>query len=100
LNPTAYENIIIEFNGSEQLSFPQIAKILTSVLKEPIKYISPEISEFESQMSKFGVPDHIIDILSTFSSAIEIGEFDQQSKIWKEFWEKQVLSDFLENAYR
>ncbi|MNL03129.1 hypothetical protein D3C87_1236550 [compost metagenome] len=48
-------------------------------MKEPIEHISPEVTEFGTEMNKFDLPNHIIKILSTFSLAIANGEFDQQS---------------------
>lgn len=79
LNPSAYANKTLEFNGSEQITFSEIANKISEIVKEPIMYISPEIAEFEATMNKIGLPNHIIKILSTFSLAISNGEFDQQS---------------------
>ncbi|MDV3559512.1 NAD(P)-dependent oxidoreductase [Elizabethkingia anophelis] len=79
LNASAYVNKVLAFNGSEQINFSEIAERISGIVKEPIKYISPEKGEFEIQMNKFGLPNHIVEILSTFSLAIASGEFDQQS---------------------
>jgi len=42
------------------------------ILKEPIQYISPNIIEFKSTLNKFGLPNHVIEILNTFSLAIAL----------------------------
>lgn len=69
----------MEFNGSEQITFLEIAEKISEIVKEPIPYISPEVTEFEVEMNKMGLPTHIIEILSGFSLAIATGEFDQKS---------------------
>lgn len=101
LNPSAYENKILEFNGSEQITFSEIAKKISEIVREPIKYISPEITEFETQMNKFGLPNHVIEILSTFSLAIANGEFDQQSNDLEKILGRKTisLSEYLKEAY-
>jgi NAD(P)H dehydrogenase (quinone) len=102
LNPSAYANKILEFNGSEQITFSEIAKKISEILKEPIQYISPEITEFEAQMNKFGLPNHIIEILSTFSLAIAKGEFDQQSDDLETVLGRKTKSvnEFLKETYK
>lgn len=101
LNPTSYTNKVLIFSGSEQINFSEIATKLSEILKEPIQYISPEKTEFEKQMHKFGLPNHIIEILSTFSIAIAKGEFDQQSDDLEKVLGRKTtsLSDFLQITY-
>jgi hypothetical protein len=72
-------NKTLEFNGSEQMSFLAIAEKISEIVKEPIRYISPKVTDFEAKMKEIGLPDHVIEILSTFSLSIAQGEFDQQS---------------------
>lgn len=69
-------------------------------MKEPIQYSSPEVTEFEAKMSKIGLPNHIIEILSTFSLAIAKGEFDQQSNDLETVLGRKTesLSEFLKEA--
>jgi NAD(P)H dehydrogenase (quinone) len=102
LNLSAFENKVLEFNGSEQITFSQIAEKLSEILNEPIRYISPEKTEFKVQMSKFGLPNHVIEILSTFSLAIAEGEFDQQSNDLETVLGRKTkpLSEFLKEAYK
>jgi NAD(P)H dehydrogenase (quinone) len=76
LNPSAYANKTLEFNGSEQVAFSEIAEKISAIVKEPIRYISPEVTEFKAERDKFGLPAHVIEILSSFSLAIAKGEFD------------------------
>ncbi len=79
LNPSDYVNKILEFNGSEQITFSEIAERISEIVKEPIRHISPDINEFKATLNKFGLPNHVIEILSTFSLAIANDEFNQQS---------------------
>lgn len=102
MNLSFYQNKILEFNGSEQLTFSEIAKIISETTKETIQYISPESNEFETQMSKFGLPNHVIEILSTFGLAIAQGEFDQKSNDLETVLGRKTksLSEFLEETYQ
>lgn len=101
LNPSSYFNKILEFNGSEQISFSEIAKKISEIVNEPIQYISPTKNEFEKQMTKFGLPSHVIEILATFSIAIANKEFDQQSNDLERVLGRKTtsLSEFLQAAY-
>lgn len=102
LNLSAFENKVLEFNGSEQITFSEIAKKLAEIVNEPIHYISPEKTEFEEQMKKFGLPSHIIEILTTFSSAIANGEFDQKSNDLEKVLGRKTtsLTAFLQSTYK
>lgn len=102
LNPSSYSNKILEFNGSEQISFSEIAKKISETVKAPIQYISPTKKEFEEQMTKFGLPSHIIEILTTFSIAIANREFDQQSNDLERVLGRKTtsLSEFLQATYK
>jgi NAD(P)H dehydrogenase (quinone) len=102
LNPSAYANKILEFNGSEQITFSEIAKKISQIVNEPIQYISPDVTEFEATMNKYGLPNHVIEILSTFSIAIANGEFDQQSNDLETVLGRKTksLSEYLKETYQ
>jgi NAD(P)H dehydrogenase (quinone) len=102
MNPSAYANRILEFNGSEQITFSEIAKIISNTVREHINYISPEVIEFEVKMNKIGLPNHVIEILRSFSLAIAQGEFDQQSNDLEKVLGRKTkpLSEFLKETYQ
>lgn len=102
LNPSSYANKILEFNGSEQITFSEIAEKISEIVKEPIQYISPDINEFKATLNKFGLPNHVIEILSTFSLAIADGEFDQQSNDLETVLGRRTTSlfEYLEATYK
>ncbi|MFA6060604.1 MAG: SDR family oxidoreductase [Taibaiella sp.] len=101
LNPSVYANRIIEFNGSEQITFSEIAEKIAETVGEPIRYISPRITEFEAKMKEIGLPQHVIEILNTFSLAISQGEFDQRSEDLETILGRKTtsLTDFLKETY-
>lgn len=102
LNPNNYKNKILEFSGSEKISFSEVAKILTSILKEKIQYISPKDGEFRVKMQEVGLPAYIIDTLSMFSLGIAHGEFDQQTTDLETILGRktQSLINFLKEVYK
>ncbi|TFF37652.1 SDR family oxidoreductase [Mucilaginibacter psychrotolerans] len=101
LNPYTFANKILEFNGSEQIKFSEIAEKISEIVNEPVQYISPEVTEFEATMNKYRLPNHVIEILSTFSLAIADGEFDQKSIDLETVLGRKTtsLTDFLKETY-
>ncbi len=69
-------NQVYTLNGSEEISFAQIATYLSNVLDETIAYVSPSIPEFEKTLSSFQVPAEIIGMMTMFSLGIADGEFE------------------------
>lgn len=100
-NPEPYENKILEFNGSEQTSFEDVAKILTKTLSEPIGYVSPEVDEFKQTMASYQLPEDIIEMLTMFSMGIADGEFNQKSDDLESVLGRKTksIADFLKAVY-
>ncbi|WP_127136664.1 SDR family oxidoreductase [Flagellimonas oceanensis] len=100
-NPAPYENKILEFNGSEQISFEEVAKILTKTLSEPIEYVSPEVDEFKQTMASYQLPEDIIEMLTMFSLGIADGEFNQKSDDLESVLGRKTksITDFLKAVY-
>ncbi len=69
-------NQVYTLNGSEEISFAQIAMYLSTVLGENIAYVSPSIPEFEKTLSSFQIPAEIIGMITMFSLGIADGEFE------------------------
>ncbi|MDO3693345.1 SDR family oxidoreductase [Wenyingzhuangia sp. chi5] len=101
-DPETYENKILEFNGSETITFSEIAKLLSETINESITYISPEEAEFKTKMTEVGLPDFIIDMLIMFSLGIANTEFDQQTDDLETVLGRktQTLKDFLTEVYQ
>lgn len=100
-NPAPYEYKILEFNGSEQTSFQDVAKILTKTLNEPIEYVSPGVDEFRQTMSSYQLPEDIIEMLTMFSLGIADGEFNQKSDDLESVLDRKTrsITDFLKVVY-
>lgn len=100
-NPSSYENKVLEFNGSEQTSFEEVAKILTKTLSESISYVSPEVDEFKQTMASYQLPGDIIDMLTMFSLGIADGEFNQTSDDLESVLGRKTksIADFLKAVY-
>ncbi|MEH0153334.1 SDR family oxidoreductase [Limibacter armeniacum] len=97
----AHENKIYEFNGSQTVTFEQIAQIISEVTGEQINYVSPTKEDFESTMASYGLPEGIIGMLTMFSLGIADGEFDQQVNDFEKILgrETQSMKDFLTAVY-
>lgn len=75
-NASNYLNKALEFNGSEKVSFGQIATYLSEITGESIAYVSPELQDFEKTMSEHGVPAEYIGMMSSFGEGIANRVFD------------------------
>jgi len=101
LNPDAYINTTLAFNGSEKMSFSEIAEILTGIVQVPIQYSSPDVTAFRIKMAEIGLPSAIIAMLNMFSLGIANGEFDQQTDDLETVLGRktQSLVSFLKDTY-
>lgn len=99
--PEAYKNVILEFNGSEQVGFKEVAEKLSAVVGETIPYISPEEGEFRKQLSAVGLPQEIIDMVVMFSLGIANGEFNHKTNDLETVLGRptQTIADFLKETY-
>ncbi|MCB0837455.1 MAG: SDR family oxidoreductase [Bacteroidetes bacterium] len=75
-DPDKHANKIYAFNGSEAVSFAQVAQYLSDATGEIINYFSPEVAEFEATLKSVGLPAPIIGMTTMFSLGIADGEFD------------------------
>lgn len=99
--PEAHVNKTYEFNGSEKVSFAEVATYLSSITKENIAYVSPQPKEFEETLRKFGVPDQYIGMMLVFSLAIADGSFDTTQNDLEIILGRrtQRVEDFLKQVY-
>ena len=78
-NPQPHVNKTYEFNGSETLTFAQVAEILSGITGEKIAYTSPDVKEFEQALAGHGVPALIVGVVSSFAQGMANGEFDHKT---------------------
>lgn len=99
--PEAHVNKTYEFNGSEKVSFAEVATYLSGITKESIAYVSPQPKEFEETLKKFGVPDQYIGMMLVFSLAIADGSFDTTKNDLETILGRrtQRVEDFLKQVY-
>lgn len=101
VNPPAHINKVYELNGSEKVTFGQVAEYLSEILGEAIAYISPEVAEFEQTMKQYGVPAEYIGLMTVFGLAIADGVFDSPSSDLEGLLGRKSLSTaaFLKQVY-
>jgi NAD(P)H dehydrogenase (quinone) len=75
LTSEGHENQDYNISGAEQISFQDIANILTVITGKTVSYTSPEINEYFTQKTKEGMPEMFIGIFSSFGAATAQGEF-------------------------
>lgn len=101
INPQPHENKAYEFNGSEAVTFAQVAEILSGITGEHIAYVSPDIREFKNALTASGLPAGIVGMLSMFSHGIANGEFDRLTDDLEHILGRktQPIADYLKEVY-
>ncbi|WP_116126482.1 NmrA family NAD(P)-binding protein [Lewinella sp. IMCC34183] len=74
-DPAPYRNRILEFNGSENVTFGELTEQLSGVLGRELDYVSPSREEFRETLRGHGVPDGAIWMTDVFATGIADGEF-------------------------
>lgn len=101
-NPQPHVNKTYEFNGSEAITFAQIAEILSETTGEKIAYISPDAKEFEQTLAGHGVPAPIIALVSSFGQGIANGEFDHKTNDLEKILGRKTTpaAEVIKQAYK
>ena len=100
-DPSRYRNQTLSLNGSERVTFGEVATMLGDITDKDISYVSPDREEFRKTMQGYGVPDDAIWMTDVFSTGIAQGEFagpsDDLEKILGR--KTQSLREFFRSAY-
>lgn len=75
LSSEGHEGKIYDITSEEAWSFGDIARMLTGIFGEEIRYVSPSPEEFSKKMKEAGVPDEAIGASVGFSAATAGGMF-------------------------
>ncbi len=96
-----HENKIYEISAEEAFSYGDIAKIISEITGEEIKFVSPSVDEFVETMKKAGVPEQAIGMSVGFAQAIKAREFETTNpEISKLLGRKPTsIKDFLKKVY-
>ena len=98
----SHVNKIYELNGSEKVTFAQVAKYLSEITGETISYESPDVKDFEKTMNANGVPAAYIGMMTNFGLAIADDVFDSQNSDLEYLLGRSSLSahKFLSQVYK
>ncbi|GAA5038219.1 NAD(P)-dependent oxidoreductase [Marivirga lumbricoides] len=94
-------NKVYELNGSEKVSFEDVAQELSTITGENINYVSPGVEEFESTLKGYGVPAEYIGMMSAFGQAIAADAFDTPKTDIEAIISRktQPVAEFLKAVY-
>ncbi|TNE79952.1 MAG: SDR family oxidoreductase [Bacteroidetes bacterium] len=94
-------NQALEFNGTDKVTFQEVAEALSKITGETIAYVSPEPAAFEETMKSYGVPDMYIGMMSSFGQGIASGAFDSPQTDIEPFLGRKSapVKEFLSAAY-
>ncbi len=62
--------------NTENISFAEVAAVISRITGKTISYTSPSPAEYKSVLSVAGVPELYIDLFAAFAEAIKQGEFE------------------------
>jgi NAD(P)H dehydrogenase (quinone) len=72
---SGHENKTYELATEENVSFAEIASILSDLSGKPVGYVDPPKEVFVDALTKAGVPAEMVTLAAAFAEAIKIGEF-------------------------
>lgn len=72
---TGHENKVYELSTEENVSFAQVAAMLSEIAGTTVTYLNPPVEAFRAALTAAGVPEMMVGMSATFAEAIRIGEF-------------------------
>jgi NAD(P)H dehydrogenase (quinone) len=96
-----HENKIYQVASNENVSFPEIAAMLSEISGKTIPYVDPTLPEFIETLTKAGVPDMYVGMLAGFGDAIRQGEFNFDNNDLNRLLNREAgsLKDYLKSVY-
>lgn len=96
-----FVNAEVDLTNTELVSFPEIAAILSEVLKSDIQYINPSTEEYSQALTAAGLPAEVVGLLTGITASIKVDEFvkttDDLQNILKR--KPQTVAAFLNDFY-
>lgn len=101
LTSEGHENKDYAFSNTENISVPEMAKILSEVVGKEINYVSPPVDVFVDALSDVGVPIEYVKITADFSEAIRQGEFETSKTDLEKLLGRKptTVKEFLTQVY-
>jgi NAD(P)H dehydrogenase (quinone) len=101
LTHQGHENKEYLFSNTENVSFADIAEILSEIFGKKVNYIEPSIEIYAGAMRKAGLPEPVIGIMTGFGEALIQGEFSDTSKDLENLLGRKPVSvkEFLTKLY-
>lgn len=101
LTTPGHENKEYAIAAETAYSFSEIAKMISDVTGQDVKYYNPDIKTYIEQLVKAGVPEGNAAFFASFGEAIKNGEFDtNHCDIEKLLGRKPIsLKEFLKSIY-
>lgn len=101
LTTEGHENKTYPLTNTESDSFEDITKELSISLGKEIQYQSPSVSEFESTLKQFGIPNVYIGMFSMWAAALAEGALDLPDVTLASFLGRKptTIKQFIEKVY-
>lgn len=101
LTSEGHENKDYAFSNTENISVPEMAKILSEVVGKEINYVSPPVDVFVDALSDVGVPIEYVKMTADFSEAIRQGEFETSKTDLEKLLGRKptTVKEFLTQVY-
>ncbi|MDF1675104.1 MAG: SDR family oxidoreductase [Vicingaceae bacterium] len=101
LTSEGHENKDYAFSNTENISVPEMAKILSEVVGKEINYVSPPVDVFVDALSDVGVPIEYVKMMADFSEAIRQGEFETSKTDLEKLLGRKptTVKEFLTQVY-
>ena len=101
ISEDGHENKEYSFSSPENVSFPEIAKMISEITGKNVPYINPDTETYIANLKKAGVPEEIVLTSAAFAEGIKQGEFHTGKSDLEELLGRKPTSvrEYLEEVY-
>jgi len=100
-DPSAHQNKIYEITSGSVYNFDEIASMLSEITGKQIKYVDIPVEALKENITKFGMPKEVADLMGSIAESMKAGEFDFVDPTLEKLIGRKPtdLKDFLKNVY-
>lgn len=77
LSSNDFHNTTLDLTNATTVNFPEIAALLSSILKMEITYVAPSETDYKQALNTMGLPEEVIGLFAGIIASIKAGEFSK-----------------------
>ncbi|MFD1257743.1 SDR family oxidoreductase [Mucilaginibacter terrae] len=96
-----HENKTYNLTNTSSVSFAEVAEAISATIDKKVIFQSPEVTEFQSTLKQFGVPEMYIGMFTMWATAVAQNTMDVEDDTLKSFLGRNptTLQQFINSVY-